>query len=81
MQATAEELERLADSHELTVLTSEEEELIYSFRVFKEKKHKPGAIFRWQTRPEKEGGNLPSRIIQPGPSRLITTVTDHFARR
>ena len=69
MHATADELERLAETHELTTLTQEEERLLYAFRIFKDRKHKPGAVFTWQTHPDSEGGELPSRIIQPGPMR------------
>jgi hypothetical protein len=63
MHASADELERLAETHELTTLTPEEERLLYAFRLFKDRKHKPGAIFTWQTTPEIAGGELPSRIV------------------
>ena len=65
MHTTAEELEKIAETHDLTMLTEEEERMIYSFRVFKDRKHKPGAVFTWQTTPEIDGGELPSRIIKP----------------
>ena len=65
MNATADELERLAETHELCTLTEEEERMIFSFRDFKSKPHKPGAIFKWQTHPEREGGEPESRIIRP----------------
>lgn len=67
--ATADELERLAETHELTTLTDEEGNMIHAFRLFKDKRHKAGAMFTWQTHPEIEGGELPSRIIQPDYSK------------
>jgi hypothetical protein len=69
MQTSADELERLAETHDLITLTEEEERMIHAFRLFKDKKHKPGAIFTWQTTPEIAGGELPSRIITPQQNR------------
>ena len=69
MQTTADELERLAETHDLTTLTEEEERMLYSFRLFKDRKHKPGAVFTWQTTPEIDGGELPSKIITPRQNR------------
>lgn len=75
MQTTADELERLAESHELSVLTEEEERLLYSFRLFKDRRHKPGAVFTWQTTPESKGGDLPSQIITPEAARSRSVIT------
>ncbi len=65
MDATAEELEKLAETHELTTLTEEEERMIYAFRQFKDKPHKAGAMFTWQTHPESAGGELPRMLWTP----------------
>lgn len=65
MHTTADELERLAETHELTTLTPEEENLIYAFRLFKDRKHKAGAMFTWQTHPDILGGELPAQIVTP----------------
>lgn len=75
MQATGDELERLAETHELSVLTEEEERLLYSFRLFKDRRHKPGVVFTWQTTPEVKGGDLPSQIITPDQSRTRSVVS------
>lgn len=65
MNVTADELEKLAETHELCTLTEEEERIIFAFREFKLKRHKPGAIFTWQTHPEREGGEVRSMIVNP----------------
>lgn len=59
------ELEKLAETHDLAVLTEEEERLIYHFREFKLRRHKPGAVFTWQTHPELDGGEVKSQILRP----------------
>ena len=65
MSITVNQLEKLAVTHDVAVLTEEEERLIYSFREFKLRRHKPGAVFAWQTHPEIAGGEVQSRIIHP----------------
>lgn len=65
MQVTAEDLAKIAETHELTTLTDEEGRMIHAFRLFKGKRHKAGAVFNWQTHPEIEGGALPSKIVRP----------------
>lgn len=40
------------ESGEVLVLTDEEFAMVRCFRKFKAQKHKPGAMFRWQTHPE-----------------------------
>lgn len=62
---TTDQLERLAETHELTTLTEEEERMLHAFRLFKDKRHKPGAVFKWQTHPDSAGGELPSKIVRP----------------
>lgn len=65
MQVTAEDLAKIAKTHELTTLTDEEGRMIYAFRLFKDKRQKAGAVFTWQTHPDIEGGALPNKIVRP----------------
>lgn len=78
METTADELERIAETHELTMLTPEEENMLHAFRLFKDRKHKPGAVFTWQTHPEHAGGELPSRIIKPDAGRSVVSVAEYL---
>ncbi len=68
---SAAELERLAETHDVAVLTDEEERMLFAFREFKAGKIKAGAIFTWQTHPEVQGGECRSRIIKPDDARLV----------
>ena len=65
MEFTADELEQLAETHEVFKLTEEEERMVFAFREFKDRKHKPGAVFSWQTHPDIPGGELPRRLWTP----------------
>lgn len=46
----AAEIERMKEEGKALVLTDEEERMLREFRKFKEQ-CKPGAVFKWQTRP------------------------------
>lgn len=61
---TADELERIAETHDLFTMTPEEERMIFAFREFKLKRHKPGAVFTWQTHPDIQGGQVQSRLVR-----------------
>jgi hypothetical protein len=49
-KAIAKELMRMAEAQEVNILSDEEERMIRSLRRFKST-CKPGAVFKWQTRP------------------------------
>ena len=56
-RSIANELEEKLKLDEIKILSAEEERMLSSFRRFKAK-CKPGAVFKWQTRPREEDGSL-----------------------
>lgn len=67
-KAAEKELARMVEAQEVNILTDEEERMVQSLRRFKAT-CKPGAVFKWQTRPV-EGvtihpGNAPVMVYDP----------------
>ena len=61
------ELAAMRDEDKILILTDEEERLLRSFRAFKSRSHKPGAVFKWQTHPETGITTPPERVLIEDP--------------